>query len=150
MAGAGDVPDVPRCRRAEPPPAAAVDATRRRRRPVRRLTPGRRHDERVPRPARVRHEYVRHGNREQPREPAASAAWGFLRTAQTENPGRFTLVDTDGRPGSRGPASLRPPRPGRPSSRIRSGSVTTPTHPRPGSPGPHAGRPARPRHRDRS
>ncbi|MCQ4212548.1 type I polyketide synthase, partial [Streptomyces longispororuber] len=30
-------------------------------------------------------------------DPAVSAAWGFLRTAQTENPGRFTLVDTDGR-----------------------------------------------------
>ncbi|WP_369193187.1 type I polyketide synthase [Streptomyces djakartensis] len=28
-------------------------------------------------------------------DPAAAAVWGFVRSAQTENPGRFTLVDTD-------------------------------------------------------
>ncbi|MCM3885873.1 type I polyketide synthase, partial [Frankia sp. R82] len=28
-------------------------------------------------------------------DPALAAAWGLLRTAQTENPGRFVLVDTD-------------------------------------------------------
>ena len=28
-------------------------------------------------------------------DPAAAAAWGLLRTAQTEHPGRFALVDTD-------------------------------------------------------
>ncbi|WUJ33209.1 type I polyketide synthase [Streptomyces sp. NBC_00386] len=33
-------------------------------------------------------------------DPAAAAVWGFVRTAQTENPQRFTLVDTDGRPES--------------------------------------------------
>ncbi|WP_231156522.1 type I polyketide synthase [Streptomyces sp. CNZ748] len=33
-------------------------------------------------------------------DPAAAAVWGFVRTAQTENPGRFTLVDTDGLPAS--------------------------------------------------
>nr|WP_202512107.1 type I polyketide synthase [Streptomyces sp. SID3343] len=30
--------------------------------------------------------------------PAAAAIWGFVRTAQTENPGRFTLIDTDDHP----------------------------------------------------
>ncbi|MEV5156659.1 SDR family NAD(P)-dependent oxidoreductase [Streptomyces werraensis] len=29
-------------------------------------------------------------------DPAAATAWGLLRTAQTEHPGRFALVDTDG------------------------------------------------------
>ncbi|WP_307834302.1 SDR family NAD(P)-dependent oxidoreductase [Paractinoplanes lichenicola] len=33
-------------------------------------------------------------------DPVAAAIWGFVRSAQTENPGRITLVDTDGRPGS--------------------------------------------------
>ncbi|MEU6647762.1 type I polyketide synthase, partial [Saccharomonospora sp. NPDC046836] len=33
-------------------------------------------------------------------DPAAAAIWGFVRTAQTEHPGRFTLVDTDDQPGS--------------------------------------------------
>ncbi|WKX74090.1 type I polyketide synthase [Streptomyces sp. XD-27] len=31
---------------------------------------------------------------------AGAPVWGLIRTAQTENPGRFTLVDTDGRPES--------------------------------------------------
>ncbi|MFB8249577.1 SDR family NAD(P)-dependent oxidoreductase [Streptomyces sp. NPDC055952] len=34
-------------------------------------------------------------------DPAAAAVWGFVRSAQTENPGRFTLVDTDDHPASR-------------------------------------------------
>ncbi|MGW1819789.1 SDR family NAD(P)-dependent oxidoreductase [Streptomyces sp. NPDC002125] len=29
-------------------------------------------------------------------DPAAATVWGLLRSAQTENPGRFVLVDTDG------------------------------------------------------
>ncbi|MEU4469136.1 SDR family NAD(P)-dependent oxidoreductase [Streptomyces sp. NPDC024017] len=33
-------------------------------------------------------------------DPAAAAVWGFVRSAQTENPGRFTLVDTDDQPAS--------------------------------------------------
>ncbi|WP_344570882.1 type I polyketide synthase, partial [Streptomyces axinellae] len=36
---------------------------------------------------------------------ASAAVWGLLRSAQSENPGRFTLVDTDGLPASR--AALR-------------------------------------------
>ncbi|MFE9453848.1 SDR family NAD(P)-dependent oxidoreductase [Streptomyces sp. NPDC006739] len=58
-------------------------------------------------------------------DPAAAAVWGFVRTAQTENPGRFTLVDTDGRPASwaRVPAAADT---GEPQLRIRAGLVTTP------------------------
>nr|WP_210589268.1 type I polyketide synthase [Streptomyces sp. GESEQ-35] len=33
-------------------------------------------------------------------DPAAAVAWGLLRTAQTEHPGRFALVDTDDDPAS--------------------------------------------------
>ena len=29
-------------------------------------------------------------------DPAAAAAWGLVRSAQSEHPGRFTLIDTDG------------------------------------------------------
>ncbi|KOU25092.1 type I polyketide synthase, partial [Streptomyces sp. WM6368] len=32
--------------------------------------------------------------------PALAAVWGLIRSAQSEQPGRFTLVDTDGRPES--------------------------------------------------
>ncbi|MBU5944454.1 SDR family NAD(P)-dependent oxidoreductase [Streptomyces sp. PAM3C] len=41
-----------------------------------------------------------HDGRHPRTDPAAAAVWGFVRTAQTENPGRFTLVDTDGVPAS--------------------------------------------------
>ncbi|MFH9575328.1 SDR family NAD(P)-dependent oxidoreductase [Streptomyces sp. NPDC017454] len=47
------------------------------------VTRGAFHDGQVPRP-----------------DPAAAAVWGFVRSAQTENPGRFTLVDTDDRQAS--------------------------------------------------
>ncbi|MFD9407354.1 type I polyketide synthase [Streptomyces sp. NPDC059989] len=33
--------------------------------------------------------------RSRPADPAAAAVWGLLRSAQSENPGRLTLVDTD-------------------------------------------------------
>jgi polyketide synthase 7 len=58
-------------------------------------------------------------------DPAAAAVWGFIRTAQTENPGRFTLVDTDGRPDSWAilPAAAAT---GEAQLKIRSGSVSTP------------------------
>ncbi|MET9608854.1 SDR family NAD(P)-dependent oxidoreductase [Streptomyces sp. NPDC006512] len=58
-------------------------------------------------------------------DPAAAAVWGFVRTAQTENPGRFTLVDTDGRAASLAavPAAAGT---GEPQLKIRSGEVTTP------------------------
>jgi acyl transferase domain-containing protein/acyl carrier protein len=58
-------------------------------------------------------------------DPAATAIWGFVRSAQTENPGRFTLVDTDDRPESwaRLPAAAGT---GEPQLKIRAGIVTTP------------------------
>ncbi|MFE1248726.1 SDR family NAD(P)-dependent oxidoreductase [Streptomyces sp. NPDC058766] len=66
------------------------------------------HDEHVPHP-----------------DPAAAAIWGFVRAAQTENPGRFTLVDTDGRPASLAlvPAAAAT---GEAQLKIRAGAVTTP------------------------
>ncbi|MCI4040045.1 SDR family NAD(P)-dependent oxidoreductase [Streptomyces sp. TRM75563] len=33
-------------------------------------------------------------------DPAHAAVWGLVRAAQSEHPGRFTLIDTDGRPES--------------------------------------------------
>jgi acyl transferase domain-containing protein/D-arabinose 1-dehydrogenase-like Zn-dependent alcohol dehydrogenase/acyl carrier protein len=33
---------------------------------------------------------------EAPPDPAAAAAWGLIRSAQAEHPGRFALIDTDG------------------------------------------------------
>ncbi|MCC5480762.1 SDR family NAD(P)-dependent oxidoreductase [Streptomyces sp. JA03] len=58
-------------------------------------------------------------------DPAAAAVWGFLRTAQTENPGRFTLVDTDDRAASwaQVPAAAAT---GEAQLKIRAGGVTTP------------------------
>jgi acyl transferase domain-containing protein len=58
-------------------------------------------------------------------DPVAAAIWGFVRTAQTENPGRFTLVDTDGRPGSWAlvPAAAET---GQAQLKIRAGGVSTP------------------------
>ncbi|OIK05264.1 type I polyketide synthase [Streptomyces monashensis] len=58
-------------------------------------------------------------------DPAAAAVWGFVRSAQTENPGRFTLVDTDGRPASLAwlPAAAAT---GEAQLKIRAGTVTTP------------------------
>ncbi|MEU8793015.1 SDR family NAD(P)-dependent oxidoreductase [Streptomyces sp. NPDC048643] len=60
-----------------------------------------------------------------PADPAAAAVWGFLRTAQTENPGRFTLVDTDGLPASHAliPAAAATTEA---QLKIRAGAVTTP------------------------
>jgi acyl transferase domain-containing protein/acyl carrier protein len=78
-------------------------------------------------------------------DPAAAAVWGFLRSAQTEHPGRFTLLDTDGRADSwaRIPAAAGT---GEDQLRIRAGTVTAPrlTHPAaaPRSPGADRDRPA--------
>ncbi|MEV7198205.1 SDR family NAD(P)-dependent oxidoreductase, partial [Streptomyces sp. NPDC093510] len=54
-----------------------------------------------------------------------SGVWGLLRTAQTEHPGRFLLVDLDGRPESRAalPAALAS---GEPHVAVRSGEVLVP------------------------
>ncbi|MFF9337533.1 SDR family NAD(P)-dependent oxidoreductase [Streptomyces albogriseolus] len=58
-------------------------------------------------------------------DPAAAAVWGFVRSAQTENPGRFTLVDTDDHPASR---TLLPvvAATGEPQLRIRAGAPAAP------------------------
>ncbi|MCT9008768.1 type I polyketide synthase [Streptomyces rhizosphaerihabitans] len=58
-------------------------------------------------------------------DPAAAAVWGFVRTAQTENPGRFTLVDTDDQPASRAllPAAAAT---AEAQLKIRAGTVSTP------------------------
>ncbi|MEU8434175.1 SDR family NAD(P)-dependent oxidoreductase [Streptomyces sp. NPDC029216] len=58
-------------------------------------------------------------------DPAAAAVWGFVRTAQTENPGRFVLVDTDGTPASLAavPAAAAA---GAPQTKIRAGEAATP------------------------
>ncbi|MCL6672186.1 SDR family NAD(P)-dependent oxidoreductase [Streptomyces panaciradicis] len=58
-------------------------------------------------------------------DPAAAAVWGFVRSAQTENPGRFVLVDTDDEAASQAcvPAAAAS---GEPQLKIRAGVVTTP------------------------
>ncbi|MEU5958589.1 SDR family NAD(P)-dependent oxidoreductase [Streptomyces sp. NPDC047525] len=58
-------------------------------------------------------------------DPAAAAIWGFVRTAQTENPDRFVLVDTDDHVASWAcvPAAAAT---GEPQLRIRTGAMTTP------------------------
>ncbi|MFF7934446.1 SDR family NAD(P)-dependent oxidoreductase [Streptomyces sp. NPDC007940] len=58
-------------------------------------------------------------------DPAAAAVWGFVRSAQTENPGRFVLVDTDDQAASQAcvPAAAGS---GEPQLKIRAGVVTTP------------------------
>ncbi|AXX30592.1 SDR family NAD(P)-dependent oxidoreductase [Actinosynnema pretiosum subsp. pretiosum] len=58
-------------------------------------------------------------------DPAAAAVWGLLRTAQTERPGRFTLVDLDDDPASR---ALLPalPATGEPQVRVRAGRAGAP------------------------
>nr|WP_030788382.1 type I polyketide synthase [Streptomyces sp. NRRL S-920] len=58
-------------------------------------------------------------------DPAAAAVQGFVRSAQTENPGRFVLVDTDDRNASWAclPAAAGT---GEPELRVRDGAVSTP------------------------
>ena len=34
--------------------------------------------------------------REESPDPAAAAIWGLIRSAQSEHPGRFALIDSDG------------------------------------------------------
>ncbi|MGX7825919.1 SDR family NAD(P)-dependent oxidoreductase [Actinokineospora sp. 24-640] len=61
---------------------------------------------------------------EQP-DPAAAAAWGLVRSAQTENPGRFVLIDLDDRPTSLKalPAALATDEP---QLALRDGAATAP------------------------
>ncbi|MFD5184524.1 SDR family NAD(P)-dependent oxidoreductase [Streptomyces sp. NPDC058372] len=58
-------------------------------------------------------------------DPAAAAIWGFVRSAQTENPDRFVLVDTDDRSASWAcvPVAVGT---GEPQLKIRDGAMSTP------------------------
>ncbi len=58
-------------------------------------------------------------------DPAAAAAWGLLRSAQTENPGRFVLldIDRDGAPASVIPAAVAT---GETQLALREGAFTAP------------------------
>ncbi|MFE9747961.1 SDR family NAD(P)-dependent oxidoreductase [Saccharothrix saharensis] len=55
---------------------------------------------------------------------AAAAVWGLVRSAQTEHPGRFLLVDTDGTPGSTEALSALPV--DEPQVALRDGKVFVP------------------------
>ncbi|MGA4839078.1 type I polyketide synthase [Streptomyces sp. G45] len=57
---------------------------------------------------------------------AEAPVWGLVRSAQTENPGRFTLVDTDGRPESV-PGVVQAVASGEPQLALRAGRVSTPS-----------------------
>ncbi|MEW1614265.1 MULTISPECIES: SDR family NAD(P)-dependent oxidoreductase [unclassified Streptomyces] len=58
-------------------------------------------------------------------EPARAAVWGLIRSAQSEHPGRFALVDTDGRPESvRG--IVRAAASGEPQTAVRAGHTLAP------------------------
>ncbi|MFJ6435991.1 SDR family NAD(P)-dependent oxidoreductase [Streptomyces sp. NPDC091416] len=58
-------------------------------------------------------------------DPGQAAVWGLIRSAQSEHPGRFVLVDTDGRPESvRG--AVRAAESGEPQVAVRAGRALTP------------------------
>ncbi|MEU1126723.1 type I polyketide synthase, partial [Streptomyces sp. NPDC005899] len=58
-------------------------------------------------------------------DPARAAVWGLIRSAQSEHPGRFTLVDVDGRPESVR-ALVRAAGSGEPQVAVRAGRALTP------------------------
>ncbi|MGC4806092.1 SDR family NAD(P)-dependent oxidoreductase [Micromonospora sp. DT233] len=66
-------------------------------------------------------------------QPAAAAVWGLLRSAQTEHPGRFALLDTDDTPASQAalPAALAC---GEPQMALREGELLVPRLVRTGTP----------------
>ncbi|MEW2134234.1 type I polyketide synthase [Streptomyces sp. NPDC005435] len=68
------------------------------------------------------------------RVPAQAAAWGLVRSAMRENPGRFALVDMDDHPGSWRvlPALLAAPAP---ETAVREGTAYVPRLVRPAGPG---------------
>ncbi|MFF9587552.1 SDR family NAD(P)-dependent oxidoreductase, partial [Streptomyces achromogenes] len=70
------------------------------------------------------------------RDPAAATAWGLVRTAQTEHPGRFVLLDTDETPD---PAVLAAAvASGEPQLALRNGTAAVPRLTRTAAPGPGA------------
>ncbi|MFD8546334.1 SDR family NAD(P)-dependent oxidoreductase [Streptomyces sp. NPDC059649] len=58
-------------------------------------------------------------------DPARAAVWGLVRAAQSERPGRFTLIDTDGYPGSLR-ALLRAAASDEPQLAVRTGRLLVP------------------------
>ncbi|MFD5423401.1 type I polyketide synthase [Streptomyces sp. NPDC127069] len=72
-------------------------------------------------------------------DPAQAAAWGLVRSAQSENPGRFLLVDTTADPGQADPALLAAAAAtGEPELALRAGALLAPRLVR--ADGPPAGR----------
>jgi polyketide synthase 12/candicidin polyketide synthase FscB len=66
------------------------------------------------------------GPGDRPADPATAAVWGLVRSAQTENPGRFRLIDTDGAAASRDALATALAAPGEPQLALRDGAVLRP------------------------
>ena len=77
-------------------------------------------------------------------DPAAAAVWGLVRTAQTEHPGRFLLVDSDGSAASETALPLALASGGEPQLALRDGSATAPRLFAAGDPADPASAPVRP------
>ncbi|MER7176176.1 type I polyketide synthase, partial [Streptomyces mesophilus] len=77
-------------------------------------------------------------------DPAAAAVWGFVRSAQTENPDRFVLVDLDGEEASLAAVTAAAAT-GEAQLKIRAGRISTPqlatVSTESGRPAPDAGSP---------
>ncbi|WP_405776897.1 type I polyketide synthase [Streptomyces sp. NBC_01538] len=73
-------------------------------------------------------------------DPAAAAVWGLVRSAQTEHPGRITLVDLDGPLGTEGArvARLAAGHPSEPQLALRADGVYVPRLRHAPAPGPDA------------
>ncbi|MFD5423850.1 SDR family NAD(P)-dependent oxidoreductase, partial [Streptomyces sp. NPDC127069] len=70
-------------------------------------------------------------------DPAQAAVWGLVRAAQSENPGRFVLVDTDATEGAEGAAALSAAVAcGEPQVALRDGALFVPRLVRAGEPAP--------------
>ncbi|MBL1102600.1 type I polyketide synthase [Streptomyces coffeae] len=66
-------------------------------------------------------------------DPGGAGAWGLIRSAQSENPGRFVLLDLDGSPGNVADAVLRALELQEPQVAIREGRVLVPRMARAGA-----------------
>ncbi|MFD3924432.1 SDR family NAD(P)-dependent oxidoreductase, partial [Streptomyces sp. NPDC058595] len=86
----------------------------------------------------VTHGAVTTGTGGEPADLPAAAVWGLVRSAVTENPGRFLLADLDGHEDSLSalvPALRAAVRHGEPQFAVRDGSVLVPRLARPTGPG---------------
>ncbi|MDH6538703.1 type I polyketide synthase [Streptomyces sp. SPB4] len=59
-------------------------------------------------------------------DPAQAAVWGLVRAAQSENPGRFVLLDLDEDPGAEDPAALAAAATGEPQVAVRGKALFAP------------------------